>query len=197
MFMRVVLVLAAGLLVSGCAATRAAAPVERPALDVPPAPPRVIEPAPLPDVGAFEPVADLPPEKPALPVTRPKPVPGRETAGKDPQKPDAKPMDAAPPLEAATSVPPAQAPAAPPVLRTPATADAAAVERQIRETLARTQNALGLLNYERLNNDRKRAYGEALDFIASAEARIKSSNFELAKEFADKAEKLARELQGR
>ena len=43
MFSRLGLLLAAGLLASACATTRAAAPVERPALEVPPVPPRIVE----------------------------------------------------------------------------------------------------------------------------------------------------------
>ena len=65
MFSRLGSLLAAGLLASACATARADAPIERPALEVPPVPPRIVEPAPAPDLGNFEPVADLPPEKPA------------------------------------------------------------------------------------------------------------------------------------
>ena len=53
MFSRVGSLLAAGLLASACATARAAAPVERPALEVPPVPPRIVEPAPR--AGAREP----------------------------------------------------------------------------------------------------------------------------------------------
>ena len=190
------LLLAAGLLASACATTRAAAPIERPPLDVPPVPPRIVEPAPLPDTGDPAPVPDLPPEQPASPpaTSKPRAANTRDSA-RDTQKPEVQPAEPAPvePPPAA----PVQAAAPPPVLRTPATADPAASERQIREIMQKAQTGLGNVDFGSLPNARKKAYNEAKDFIERAEAAIKSSNFELAKELAGKAEKLANELQGR
>ena len=45
---------------AACTTTRAATPIERPALEVPPPPPRVIVPLPPPDQPYLEPVAELP-----------------------------------------------------------------------------------------------------------------------------------------
>jgi hypothetical protein len=197
MFSRLGTLLAAGLLASACATTRAAAPVERPALEVPPVPPRIVEASPAPDIGTFEPVADPPPEKPAPPATaKPRPPSSRETASRDTQKPEAKPTE---PLPQVVESPPSAPPqASTPVIRTPGTsADPAASERVIRETMQNAQRGLNNVPFERLNGQRKKAYNEAKDFLERADAAIKASNFELAKELAGKAEKLANELQGR
>jgi hypothetical protein len=202
MFSRLGSLLAAGLLASACATTNAAAPVERPALEVPPVPPRVVEAAPAPEVGPYEPVPDLPPEKPAAPTTaKPKPSASREASNRDTQKPEAKPAEPLPQVVEPPPTPPASAPPPAPasaVIRTPATAaDPAASERQIRDTMHGAQKGLKNVNFGGLNGQGKKAYNEAKDFIERAEAALKTSNFELAKELAGKAEKLANELQGR
>ncbi len=187
---RVACLLAASLLASACVTTRAATPVERPALEVPPVPPRIIEPAPAPETTTPEPVNDLPPEKPAPPAARPRPQPPRETQ----KPPDPKPVE----LPAALVEPPSAPPqTVPPLLRTPATADPAVAERQIRDTLSKVQIGLNNVNFQRLSDGAKKAYNEVKDFMLGAEAAIKTSNFELGKELASKAEKLANELQGR
>ena len=188
---QVACLLAALLLASACATTRATAPVERPPLDVPPVPPRIVEPSPRPET-SLEPVDDLPPEKPAPTTSRPRPP-----ASRDPSRDTQKPIDAKPPEPA--SPPPVEQPAAPPpntapLIRTPATADAAAAERQIRETLGRAQARLNSINYQRLSGQLQKSYNDAKDFIDRAEAAIKASNFELAKGLASTAEKLANEL---
>ena len=84
-----------------------------------------------------------------------------------------------------------------PLIRTPATADAAASERQIRDTMLSAQKGLSNVNFNGLSGQRKKDYNDAKDFIQRAEEAIKASNFELAKDLAGKAEKLANELQGR
>ena len=199
MFSRLGSLLAAGLLASACATARAEAPIERPALEVPPVPPRIVEPAPAPDLGNFEPVAELPPEKPLPPASaKPRPPSTRETNNREPQKAESKPPEPLPVVEAPPSAPPPAPPtAAAPLIRTPATADAAATERQIRDTMLSAQKGLSNVPFDRLSGQRKKAYNEAKDFIDRAEVAIKASNFELAKDLAGKAEKLANELQGR
>ena len=148
MFSRLGLLLAAGLLASACATTRAAAPVERPPLEVPPVPPRIVEAAPAPDLGNLEPVADLPPEKP-IPAASAKPRPSspRDNNNRDGQKAEAKPPDPLPPVAEPPPSPPPQA-AAPPTIRTPATADTAASERQIRDTMQSAQKGLNNVNFD-------------------------------------------------
>jgi hypothetical protein len=198
MVSRIGLLLAAGLLASACATTRAAAPVERPALDVPPVPPRIVEAAPVPDFGNPEPVADLPPERPASPpaANKPKASSARDTSRDNTQKPEVKPVEPVPPVEQPPAAPP-PATAASSIIRTPATANTAASERQIRDVMQKAQIGLGNVDFNLLNDARKKAYNDAKDFIDRADAAIKTSNFELAKELAGKAEKLANELQGR
>jgi hypothetical protein len=196
MFSRLGSLLAAGLLASACATARAAAPIERPPLEVPPVPPRIVEPAPPPDPGSFEPVADLPPEKPLPPASpKPRPSSARETNSRDSQKAESKPPEPLPVVEPPPSAPPPTTAA--PMIRTPATADTAASERQIRDTLLSAQKGLSNVPFQSLNGQRKKDYNDAKDFIERAEVAIKASNFELAKDLAGKAEKLANELQGR
>ena len=153
-------------------------------------PPRIVEPSPTPST--LEPVDDLPPERPLPTTSRPRPP-----AARDPSRDTQKPTDSKPP-ETATP-PPVEPPPPPPanapgVIRTPATADAAAAERQIRDTLGRTQTRLNNVDYRRLSGQLQKAYNEAKDFMERAEAAIRSSNFELAKGLASTAEKLVNEL---
>ena len=197
MLTRIGCLLGAGLLASACVTTRAAAPVERPALEVPPAPPRVVEAAPAPDLGGLEPIPDLPPEKPATPAAKPRPGNRDIAANKDPQKTEKPPEPVPPPVEPAALMPTQPAAPPPPLIRTPATADAAAAERQIRDSISKAQGSLKKVNFQGLTKELQKAYNDAKDFIERAEAAIKVSNFELAKGLASNAEKLASELQGR
>ncbi len=169
-------------LASACASTvKAKVPVERPNLDVPPPPPRVIEPAPVPEAPP-DPVPDLPP--PPAP-TKPRPSPPR------PQPAEVK-------VEPKPETPPETTPAPPPPqLRTPQTADGTEVERTVRATLERAKNLLGTVNYNQLSNERKKAYNDAKAFIQQAEDALKQSNYVFAQSLSTKAETLAIELAGR
>ncbi len=189
---RAAIVLAAGLLASACATTRAQTPIERPGLNVPPAPPRIIEPAPPPENVGIEPVPDVPfaaeEPKPPLPART---KPAVTAAAKEPQKPEVKPD--APAADPAVGGQTQNTPAVP-LLRTPATVDTVAAERQIRATLDSARKGLDSVDYQRLSEPRQRWFKEANDFIVGAEAALKASDFELGKDLADKAEKYAREL---
>ena len=196
---RLALVLVLGIGAFGCSTTRAAAPLERPLLTVPPPPPRIVEAPPVASAARPEPepeIEPVPPLQPASPAATAKPRPStpRELPPKDTQKAEGKQDVAA--ADPAAAAPPAPPPPAP-LLRTPATADPAAAERQIRETLDRARKVLNSVDYGRLSDVRKKAYNEVQDFITEAETAIKASNFELGRELADKAEKFARELQAR
>jgi outer membrane biosynthesis protein TonB len=184
------LVVALAPVVSACMTTRAQTPAERPALEVPPVPPRVLEPVDVGPPARPEPVPDLPP--PA--ANPPRPRPARDNNQREPVKPEPKPET--PPAEAQ---PPQPAPsqATVPPLRISGNADAAQAERQVRETIGRADGLLGKVDYQRLSDGGRKAYNEAKLFMQSSEAALKESNFELAREYAGKAEKLARELQGR
>src|SRR5918993_344413 len=142
----VFVVLAAGAAAAGCVTTRAQAPGPKmPALDVPPVPPRVIEPI----------------------VTEPPPV-----------------AAVAPPTAA---VPP---------LRTAKIGDGVQAERQIRDIIGRANGLLGRVDYRKLSPERRKAYDQAKQFIDGAEHAIRDAKFEYALELADKAETMAKELQG-
>lgn len=190
---RVACLLAATLLASACATSRAALPVERPPLEVPPVPPRIVEPAPAPETN-LEPVNELPPEKPATSAARTKPPASRDTSRDTQKPPDPKPPEVPPPP--VEQPPPAAANTAPQI-RTPATVDTAAAKQQVRQTLDRAQKRLDSIDYQRLNGDGQKNYNEAKAFMERAEAAIKASNFELAKGLASNAEKLANEIQTR
>ena len=187
---RIAILFAVAATASGCTTTKAATPIERPALEVPPVPPRVVEPAPPPEVSNPEPVPPLSPEK-TPPTAKPKPA-SRDNPSRDTQKPET-----AKPEPPATEPPPAAPPVTQPPPRTTGTPDAAAAERRIRDSLTRTEEMLKNIDYKRLRPERQIAYDQAKSHIEVADRELKASNLELAKEMADKAEKLARELQTR
>jgi hypothetical protein len=187
----VLVALGFGLLSTGCATTRAQTPTQRPALEVPPVPPRVIEPVLPPEPATLEPVNELP-TAPSSNPPRPRPNPTRDKPSE--VKPDAKTAETTP-AEAS------QAPAAPPPqlvgpLRTPRTADGAKAEQQVRDVIGRANNLLNRVDYQKLTPERQKAYNEAKQFVAGAEAAIKDARFDIALELAEKAETYAKELQG-
>jgi hypothetical protein len=175
-------------LASACAThVKAKAPIERPNLDVPPPPPRVVEPAPVPDTTP-EPVPDLPPApapaKPRPPQPRPQP-----SEPKAESKPEQAPAESGTPAAA----PPPNAPQ----LRTPQTADGTDAERTVRATIERARNVLNTVNFNPLSNERKKAYNDAKAYIQTAEDAAKNGNYAYAQSLANKAETLATELAGK
>jgi outer membrane biosynthesis protein TonB len=186
----VIVALAGGIVTSACVTTRAQTPTQRPALEVPPVPPRVIEPVLPPEPTTIEPIPELP-SAPSTTPPRPRPNPTRETARET--------KDAKPPETPSTETnPPPVAPPPQPVapLRTGRTADGAKAEQQIRDIIGRANALLGKVDYRKLTPERRKAYDEAKQFAALAEAAIKDAKFDYAWELADKAETLAKELQG-
>lgn len=172
-----------------CALTQAKTATERPTLEVPPVPPRVVE-AMVPEVAPPEPVVDLPAAPTPAPVTRPRNQPPRE-----PVKPDPKPE---PPT---AEQPPAGAPATAvqtlPPLRTPGTPDGAEASRLVRDVLARARKTLGSIDYQRLRTARRAEYDSANATITQSENALKSGKFDIALKLAEKAEGIAKELQAR
>ena len=169
---------------TGCATTRAETPRERPALDVPMPPPRVIMPLPtVPGPPAPEPVGDLPGNSTQTP-SRPRPQRPPET-----QKVEAKPEDPKPP----EATPP---PSTVPQLRIPAS-DTGQTAAQIRDIIDRTRKTLRGIDYATLPNPRKKAHDDANMFATQADEALKTNNLVFAKELADKAERLAKELVNR
>jgi hypothetical protein len=180
--------LALAALGSACATTHAVAPVERPALEVPPAPPRLVEPVMLPQAPGPEPVEDLPPP-PSAGGASAKPRSAPATAKPDP-KAEAPPVDSPP-----SPPPPPQAPV--PALRTPDSPRAAEATKRIQEITGRAEALLKVTDFDALSRARKEQYLNAQLLISQADAAIKAANFEFARNLAEKAERLAKELQGR
>jgi hypothetical protein len=186
------LVVCAGALCSACASAQAKAPADRPTLEVPPPPTRVIEPLPHTESPGPEPVGDLPPASPT-PASRPRPNPTRETPKPEPKPPETAPA-AEPPATAAP--PPAPIPPAP-QLRTPGSADGPEAAKQVRDMIDGAKKALNSVNYQRLTNAQRGQYNNAKLMLTQAEEQLKASNFDLARNNAEKANRIATELQGR
>lgn len=178
---------------AACASLRAEKPVENPALSVPAPPEKTVEPAPA-EPQIPEPVPELPPPPVVAPRPRPQQREATTTATRDTAKPpDPKPAEqTAPPVEA---TPPA-APVVPP-LRTPDAVSPEQNSRQIRDIMGRTNGMLGRIDYRVLTKEGQKAYDDAKQFLDQAESGLKDSNFEFARNVAEKAEKLAKALLGR
>lgn len=194
---RFLIVPLAGLLAAACASAQAKGANDKPALDVPPPPPHVIE---LP-AEPLEPVAEVPGT--ATPPSgsgtsrpgRTRESPPKPASGES--KPEAKPdqpTGGTPPTETPAPVPPST-PA--PQLKTPQTADTGAAARNVRTTIDRAKNTLATVNFGPLSNERKKAYNDAKLFLQQAEDALKEGNVVFAQAVATKAETLARELAGR
>jgi hypothetical protein len=181
----------AGAAASGaCASAQAKSPADRPTLEVPPVPPRVIEAKPLAPPPP-EPVEDLPPVAPLPPRARTTPPP------REAPKPEPKPADTVPPTDPPVAA--AAAPASQPVpqLRTPETVDGAEATRQVHDVIERAKRALEAIDYRRLNNERRQQYDSAKLMVTKSEDALKQSDFGLARQLAEKADRLAKEMQGR
>lgn len=181
-----VLAILVGLGAAACTTTRAATPVERPPLEVPPPPPRLVVPLPAPQPNQLEPVENLEPPAPTAP--RPRPPREKETPKVEPKPEEPKPAE--PPLAA----PPAQQPL--PQLRMPDSSGSPQVS-QIMDAIARSKAILKDVSYGLLSNVAKKAYNESKMFATQAEDALKTNNLPFAKELAEKAESLAKGLQGR
>jgi hypothetical protein len=187
-FQATVLVVLATVGGTACATSRAETVRESPALDVPIPPPREITPLPAPQPPQPRPVEDLPGASVNTPV-RPRPQRERETP---PVKPaEQKPEETKPAEPPPTVTPPV------PQLRIPETGNTAQSESQIRAIVERTRAILDKIDYQTLSDEGKKAYGDAKQFATQADEKLKVNNLVFAKELADKAERLAKELQGR
>lgn len=169
---------------SACAATRAQTQEPRPPLEVPPVPPRVVEAVLPPQTPQLEPVSELPTTPTPAPV-RPRPT------TREPAQPKSEAKTPETVTEPVANVPAQPTPTVPP-LRTARTADGA----QARDIIGRANALLGRVDYRRLSAERRKAYDQAKQFIEGAEGAIRDAKFEYALELADKAETLAKELQG-
>jgi hypothetical protein len=166
---------------AGCRTVRAAAPVELPNLEVPPPPPRVIEPAPVTEPPQPEPVGELPAVS-----AMPKPRPQRD--GGSAAKPEAKP-------EAPPEPPPATPTAPAPQLRAPGLASGPETAGAIRAILERAISTLNVIDYGKLSKTHRENYDSAKRFAEEGEKELKAANYVLAKELAEKADRLAKGIQ--
>lgn len=185
--MKKLLVLALLLPLGACASARAQVePEDHPALEVPPVPPRQVEPLPV-EAPPIELVAELPATPPSPP--RPRSTPSREPNSKPPADPkgEAKPETTDPATPAAQPVPP---------LRPQGSADGPELQRQIRESLDSAQKVLNSVDYQSLNDERRANYDYAKSFIKQAEEALKANNLTSAKSLAERAETIAKLLAG-
>jgi hypothetical protein len=188
---RVVLVLFVGTLASACASAQAKGPADRPTLEVPPPPPRTIEPMPQAESPGPEPVGELPPASPATP-SRPRPNATREAPPRTESKPpEPPPAETTPPAAPPAPIPPA------PQLRTPGSAEGPEAARQVRDMIEGARKALNSINYQKLNDAQRGQYNNAKLMLAQAEEQVKGSNFDIARKLAEKASSIATELPGR
>lgn len=170
-----------------CAHTQAKALVELPPLDMPSAPPRVVEAAEPQQV----PIIALPDE--AAPSLRPRPTtPPRAEVPRPPEPPKAE--QAATEPKATEEAP---KPASPTTLQTTPTQREAEVERRVRGLIARASSDLGRVDYKALNGDARNQYDTARRFATQAEDALKARNLVFANNLADKAAALAAQLLGR
>jgi hypothetical protein len=179
---------------TACASASAKGRSEGPPLSVPPAPARIIEPAPEP---LPEPVSELPTTSANTVTTPASSRPNRSAAkppAADPKANETKPTEPPPPDPAPVPQPPVQPPAQ---LRTPQTADAENAIRAIRTTVDRASALLNGIDYGPLSKVRKKAYDDAKRFIMQADEAVKQGNYVFAQAVATKAETLARELAGK
>ena len=183
---------ASGCLLSlaGCSRLHARTTPDVPPLEMPPPPPRLVEPA---DVEPPPPVAlpEEPARNPAATNRRPAPSqPRPEPPKQEPPKVDQTvPPVAAEPPKAAEDVP---KPAT--TLQTIPPGAEGEMERTIRAQLSHAANDLTRVDYRALNSDARTQYDTAKGLVRQAEDALKARNLVFAKSIADKAAALAAQL---
>ena len=178
-------------LTAACAKTHAKVTPDMPALDVPPPPPRIVEPTesetPPPVPLAKEPARHTPPtprqNRPAVEPPRPEVRPAEQPKTEPPPEPP-KPEET-------------PRPAPPTTLQTTPTQAEGEVERNIRGVLARARGDLGRVDYRHLNADARTQYDQAKRFVEQADDALRAKNLLFARNLADKAAAIAAQLAGR
>jgi outer membrane biosynthesis protein TonB len=169
---------------AACASASAKAPPDRPALEVPAPPTKVVEPPARPEP-TLEPVPDLPAAPPAN--SKPARPPVREPTRTDP-KPETTTTEAAPP----------PAPVAPaPQLRQPGTPESAEASKQVQIIIDRAGKSLDSVNPKAFSKARRAVYENARGLLTQAQEALKKSDFDNARKLAEKVEQTAKELGGR
>lgn len=172
---------------AACASAAAKAAPDRPTLEVPPPPTKVVEASPRTEEQPIEPVPDIPTTTPNNTRTA-KPPATREAARTDP-KPEAPPAETP-----AAPVPPVSPP---PQLRPGNTPDPSEAAKQAQDSINHARTALNALNGKQFQKPRRTIYENAQLMLTQAEDALKKSDFENAKKLAEKVELTAKELQGR
>jgi hypothetical protein len=172
---------------AACASAQAKPALDPVALEVPPAPPRVIDAVPLPPPTTITPVEELPASAPAPAPAKPRAQPRDRVEAKPEAKPEV-------PAEPDPGTPP---PAPVPPLRTGTSANGPEADKQIREIIGRANRLLEGVDRNALSDDGKANYDQAKDSVNRAEAALRVSNFVLARQVAERAENIAKRLTGR
>jgi hypothetical protein len=174
----------AALAVGGCRTPQVRTVPEMPALEVPPPPPRNVEPA---DAAVPQPIPLV--EAPARTAPPPPPVvlpsPPKEAVRVDPPKPEPVPEQPKPPEET-------RSPAT--TLQTTTADREGELERRVRASLKTAADVLNRVDYRKLNADVQLQYDTAKSFIRQAEDALKTKNLVFAQTMADKAVTLAGQL---
>ena len=170
---------------TACATVKAKTAPERPPLEVPAPPAKVIETTPMPETPP-DLVPDLPPEKPTS--TRTSKPAAREAARTDP-KPE-------PPATTDTASVPA-APVTPAPQLRPAGTDPSEATKQVQAMIQRAKQAISAVNCPSLTPPKKMVCENAHLTLKQAEEALNKSDFENAKKLAQKVEDTARELGAR
>jgi hypothetical protein len=176
-------------LTQACAHGQAQTIAELPPLDMPVAPPRIVEPIEQPPASVVslpdEPRTNLGP-RPTTPAQRAETPRPSEPARTDPVATDLP----KPPEELPRSAPPT-------TLQTTPTQREGEVERRVRILVAQAINDLNRVNYQALNVDARNQYDTAKRFAGQAEEALRARNLVFASNLADKAAALATQLLGR
>lgn len=170
------------LIVSGCGKKVVQTMPPMPELEVPPPPPRDVEPT---DAQLPQPVPLV--DAPVRTVERPRvspPPPPRDVKPEPKPEPPAEPK----PVEE-------QRPAT--TLQTTPIDREAELERRVRGTLQTATADLNRVDYRKLNSDVQLQYDTAKSFVRQAEEALKSKNLVFAQTMAEKAATLASQLAGR
>jgi outer membrane biosynthesis protein TonB len=157
---------------------------EMPALEVPPPPPRNVEPA---DAQFPPPVSLVDP--PARTVERPQTTP--PAPPRDATRPDSRPEPVA------ETAKPAEDPKPTTTLQTTTTNREGEVDRRIRTLLQTATADLNRIDYRRLNPDAQLQYDTAKSLIRQSEEALKTRNLAFAQTTAEKAATIASQLSGR
>jgi hypothetical protein len=170
---------------TACATASANSTPDRPTLDVPVPPTKVIEQTPLP-----EPLPELVPELPPVPPASPRPS---KPTSREPARTDPKPETTT--TEAAT--PPVAPVTPPPQLRQPGTPEASEAAKQVQTIIDQAGKALKAVNTRQFTPAKKAVYDDAHRMLTQAEEALKKSDFDNARKLAEKVELTAKELQSR